>query len=163
MAYIPYSIKVFTNHLNHRYFTTKTKLNGKKAKWIKELATFDFTIIYYKGAKNPINNLFRQFNFKDNNELSTTKRQPLPNFLFKFQEHLKNTKNDLAEKQSIDFDETPLLRSVLSLAKAPQDTNSTKVLPTRNKDAKNDPTEEQSIDSSETPLLGNVLSLAGTP
>ncbi len=55
-------------------------------------------IIYYKRAKNPINNLFQQFNFKDNNELSIIKRQSLLNFLSKFQEHLKNIKNNLIKE-----------------------------------------------------------------
>ena len=41
---------------------------------MEELAAFDFTIIYYKEVKNPIDNLFRRLDFKDNNELFTMKR-----------------------------------------------------------------------------------------
>jgi len=82
---------------------------------MEELIAFDFTIIYYKGVKNLINGLFRRFDFKNDNKLSTTKCQPLPSFLSKFQEHLKDTKNDSIEEQSIDFDKTSLFRSVLSL------------------------------------------------
>ena len=32
LAYILYSIKMFIDHLNHCYLTTKAKLNGKKAR-----------------------------------------------------------------------------------------------------------------------------------
>ncbi len=74
------------------------KLNGKEVRWIEELVTFDFTIIYYEGVKNPINNLFRRSDFKDDNELFATKRQPLLNFLSKFQEYLKDTKNNLVKE-----------------------------------------------------------------
>src|SRR6266699_6984500 len=88
LIYILYSIEMFINHLNHHYLTIKTKLNNREIKWIEKLIAFNFIIIYYKKAKNPINGLFRQFNFKDNNELFTTKRQSLLNFLSKFQEYL---------------------------------------------------------------------------
>jgi len=90
-------------------------LNGREARWIKELVAFDFTIIYYKKAKNPINSLSRQPDFKDDSELSTTKRQLLLNFLFKFQKHLRDVKSNPIKKQNIDFNETLLFKSVLSL------------------------------------------------
>ena len=51
---------------------------------MEKLVAFNFTIIYYKKAKNPINNLFQQSNFKDNNKLFITKYQPFLNFLSKF-------------------------------------------------------------------------------
>jgi hypothetical protein len=76
---------VFTNHLNHHYFTTKAKLNGHKARWIEELATFDFTIIYYKKSKNPTDTLLQRFDLKDDSELIVKRHQPLPSFLSKFQ------------------------------------------------------------------------------
>ena len=139
----------------------KTKLNDKETRWIKELITFNFTNIYYKKIKNLINNLFRRSDFKDDNELSTIRRQLLLNFLFKFQKHLKNIKSNLIEEQNIDFNKTPLLRSVLSLIRAPQDINSIKILSIKN-EYKNNPTKEQSIDSNKTPLLGNVLNLIKT-
>ncbi len=65
---------------------------------MKESVTFDFTIIYYKEAKNLINGLFRRFNFKDNNKLFIMRCQPFLNFLSKFQKHLKDMKNDLAKE-----------------------------------------------------------------
>ncbi len=99
---------------------------------MKELIAFNFIIIYYKKAKNLINNLFQRPNFKDNSKLSITKYQPLSNFLSKFQEHLENAKNDLVKKQSIDFNEILLLENILNLVGAPQGTNSIRVLPTRN-------------------------------
>jgi len=83
------------------------------------LTAFDFTIIYYKKVKNLIDSLFQRLDFKDNNELFTIKRQLLPNFLFKFQEYLKDTKNDLIEEQNIDSNKTPLSRNILNLAGAP--------------------------------------------
>ncbi len=65
---------------------------------MEKLATFDFTIIYCKEAKNPIDGLSRRSNFKDDSELSTTKRQFISNFLSKFQEHLKDIKSDLVKE-----------------------------------------------------------------
>ncbi len=117
------------------------KLNDKEVRWIEELTTFNFIIIYRKKAKNPINDLSQQFNFKDDSELSATKHQPLLNFLSKFQEHLKDTKNDLAKKQSINSNKTPLLKNVLNLIGTLQGTNFVKVLPTKS-ESKNNPTEE---------------------
>ncbi len=110
---------MFIDHLNHRYLTTKTKLNGREVRWIEELTTFNFTIIYCKGVKNLIDSLFQRSDFKDDCELFTTRRQLLSNFLSKFQEYLKGTKNDLTEEQSIDFGETSLFKSVLSLVGTP--------------------------------------------
>ncbi len=141
MIYVLCSTKVLTDHLNHRYLATKAKLNGKEAKWIEELAAFDFTIIYHERVKNPIDGLSRRSNFKDDSELFATRRQLLPNFLSKFQEHLGGTKNDPAEEQSIDFDETFLPRNVLSLIGVPQGTNSARMLPARS-ESKSDPAEE---------------------
>ena len=74
------------------------KLNDKKARWIEKLIAFNFTIIYCKKAKTPINSLSQRSDFKDNNELSITKRQFLLNFLSKFQEHLKDAKNNPIEE-----------------------------------------------------------------
>ena len=75
---------MFINHLNHYYLIIKVKLNDRETRWIEKLIAFDFTIIYYKKAKNLIDNLSQRSNFKDNNELSITRRQPLLNFLSKF-------------------------------------------------------------------------------
>ncbi len=85
---------------------------------MEKLITFDFIIIYCKKAKNLTNGLSRRSNFKDNNELFIMRRQSFLNFLSKFQKHLKNTKNDPAEEQNIDSNETPLFKSVLNLVKA---------------------------------------------
>ena len=85
---------------------------------MKELIAFDFIIIYCKGIKNLIDGLFQRSNFKDDNELFTTKRQPLLNFLSKFQKHLKNIKNNPIKKQNIDFNKTPLSKNILNLIKA---------------------------------------------
>ncbi len=81
------------------------------------MTTFDFTIIYYKRAKNPINGLFQRFDFKDNSELFTMRRQPFSNFLSKFQEHLKNINNNLIKEQNIDFNKTSLFKNILNLVK----------------------------------------------
>jgi len=82
---------------------------------MEELAAFDFTIIYRKGAKNLIDGLSRQPNFKDDNELFTIRRQFFPSFLSKFQKYLRDVKNDPIEEQSIDFGETLLFKNVLNL------------------------------------------------
>jgi len=54
LIYILCFTKIFIDYLNYYYLIIKAKLNGKKVKWIEELTTFDFTIIYYKKTKNPI-------------------------------------------------------------------------------------------------------------
>ncbi len=149
---------MFIDHLNHCYLITKTKLNGRETKQIEELTTFDFIIIYYKKVKNPVDNLSRQFDFKDDNELSIIKYQPFPSFLFKFQEYLKDMKNNPVEKQNINSNKIPLFKNVLNLVEILQDTNSIKVLPVKSK-FKSDPIKKQNIDSNKTSLLGSVLSL----
>ena len=92
------------------------------------MTVFNFIIIYYKKVKNLIDNLSRRPDFKDDNKLSTTKYQPLLNFLFKFQEYLRDTKNNPIEKQNIDFNKTFLFENVLNLIEVPQDINSIRVL-----------------------------------
>ena len=62
------------DHLNYCYLITKAKLNGREVRWIEELIAFDFTIIYYKEAKNLIDGLSRRPDFKDDNELFTMRR-----------------------------------------------------------------------------------------
>jgi len=86
---------------------------------MEKLTTFDFTIIYCKRVKNLINGLSRRSDFKDDNELSITRRQLLSNFLSKFQKHLEDTKNDPVKEQNIDFDETFLFKTVLNLIGIP--------------------------------------------
>ena len=73
LTYVLYSIEIFIDHLNHRYLITKAKLNGKKTRWIEKLAAFNFTIIYRERAKNLVDNLSRRSDFKDDNELFTTR------------------------------------------------------------------------------------------
>ncbi len=151
---------MFTDYLNYRYLVTKIKLNDKEARWIEKLTTFDFTIIYREGAKNPTNGLSRRPDFKDDNELFTTRCQLLPNFLSKFQEHLKGAKSDPVEEQSINSGKTLLLRNVLSLIRILQDINFIRVLLIKS-ESKSDPAEEQNIDFDEIPLFRSVLNLVG--
>ena len=89
---------MFIDHLNHRYLITKAKLSDREVRWMEKLIAFDFTIIYCKEAKNLIDGLFRQSDFKNDNELFTTRRQLLLNFLSKFQKYLKGTKSDPAKE-----------------------------------------------------------------
>jgi len=110
---------VFTDYLNYRYLIIKAKLNGKEVRWMEELITFDFMIIYCKRVKNLVDGLFRRPDFKDDSELFIIKCQSFSNFLSKFQEYLEGIKSDPVEKQSIDFDETLLFGSVLNLVKIP--------------------------------------------
>src|SRR6266699_2316114 len=130
---------------------------------MEKLTIFDFIIIYCKKAKNLVNGISRQPDFKDDNELSITKHQFLPNFLSKFQKHLEDVKNDPIKEQNIDSNETLLPRNVLNLAEAPQGINSIGILPVKSEDTKNDPAEEQNIDFNETSLLGNILNLIKAP
>jgi len=82
--------------------------------------------------------------------------------LSKFQEYLKNTKNDPIEKQNIDSGKTFLFKNVLNLVRVLQGINFVGVLLAKSK-SKSDPAKEQSIDFNETPLLENVLNLTGVP
>lgn len=48
---------------------------------MEELATFDFSIIYYKGKKNPVNGLSRQSDHLDCSEVAMMNKEPLDDFL----------------------------------------------------------------------------------
>ena len=65
---------------------------------MEKLTAFNFTIIYCKKVKNLINGLFQRSDFKNDSELFITKCQFLLNFLSKFQEYLKDIKNDSIEE-----------------------------------------------------------------
>jgi len=60
LAYASTSVEVLTDHLNHRYLTTKAKLSWRQARWMQELAVFDFYIEYREGKKNPADRLSRR-------------------------------------------------------------------------------------------------------
>src|SRR5438046_6880335 len=46
-------IKVWLDHQNLKQFMSQTMLNGHQARWLLQLAPYDFTIHYHKGSLNP--------------------------------------------------------------------------------------------------------------
>jgi len=48
-----HAIRVVTDHNNLVGFMTTPKLNGRQARWLMELAEFDFHVVYRQGKKNP--------------------------------------------------------------------------------------------------------------
>jgi len=45
-------VTVYTDHKNLEYFASTKQLNRRQARWAEILSSFDFTIIYRKGALN---------------------------------------------------------------------------------------------------------------
>ena len=84
LAYASTSVEVLTDHLNHRYLTTKAKLSWRQARWMQELAVFDFYIEYREGKKNPADGLSRRPDHWSSSEAAEAKRAPLASFLDKF-------------------------------------------------------------------------------
>ena len=84
LAYVSSTVEVLTDHLNHRYLTTKAKLSWRQARWMQELAIFDFHIEYREGKKNPADGLSRRPDHWDSSEAAEAKRAPLASFLDKF-------------------------------------------------------------------------------
>src|SRR5436189_5009051 len=46
-------IEVWSDHQNLKQFMSQTMLNGRQARWLLQLAPYDFTIHYRKGSLNP--------------------------------------------------------------------------------------------------------------
>ena len=46
-------IEVWSDHQNLKHFMAQTILNGRQARWLLQLAPYDFTIHYRRGALNP--------------------------------------------------------------------------------------------------------------
>ena len=84
LAYVQEPIKVMTDHLNHRYLATKPKLSARQARWMEELAVFDFVIEYREGKKNPADGLSRRPDLRDSSEVEEARRVPLTGFLERF-------------------------------------------------------------------------------
>jgi hypothetical protein len=55
LEYAPSTVRVLSNHNNLRYFMTAKELSPKQARWVGELARFDFEIEYKPGQDNPAN------------------------------------------------------------------------------------------------------------
>jgi hypothetical protein len=47
-----YTVKVYSDHKNLTYFTTTKVLNRRQVRWAEILATYNFEILYRKGAQN---------------------------------------------------------------------------------------------------------------
>jgi hypothetical protein len=48
----PFTIRIRTDHNSLQYFMTKSVLTARQARWLDQLAEFDFTIEYVKGPTN---------------------------------------------------------------------------------------------------------------
>ncbi|XP_044723696.1 integrase core domain-containing protein [Hirsutella rhossiliensis] len=60
LAYTEQKITVLTDHLNHKYFMSKTKLTNRQMNALDQLCSFDFEILYRPGLKNPADGLSRR-------------------------------------------------------------------------------------------------------
>ena len=85
LAYVQEPVQVMTDHLNHRYLATKAKLSARQARWMEELAVFDFVIEYREGKKNPADGLSRRPDLRDSGEVEEARRAPLASFLERFE------------------------------------------------------------------------------
>lgn len=73
------------DHLNHRYLATKTRISGREARWMEELAPFSFIIEYREGKKNLADGLSRRPDHLDRSELALARKCLLETFLGKFE------------------------------------------------------------------------------
>ena len=60
-----YTTRVFSDHANLQYFTTKQMLTRRQACWSLFLATFDYVIIPKPGKFNKANGLSRRPDYKE--------------------------------------------------------------------------------------------------
>lgn len=65
LAYSSRPTQVFTDHLNHTYLATKTKVSHKQAAAFDMLAPFNFTITHTPGRINPADPLSRRVDHRD--------------------------------------------------------------------------------------------------
>lgn len=96
LAYVQQTVEVLTDHLNHQYLATKAKLSARQARWMEELAAFDFIIKYREGKKNPADGLSRRPDHWDRNEVAEAKSAPLANFLNHFHHSIALSKRSCA-------------------------------------------------------------------
>jgi len=61
----PHLTKIFSDHANLRYFTTKQSLTCRQARWALFLATFDYEIIPKPGKINKADALSQQPDYKE--------------------------------------------------------------------------------------------------
>jgi hypothetical protein len=106
LAYVRATVEVWTDHLNHRYLATKPKLSPRQARWMEELAIFDFTIEYREGKKNPADGLSRRPDHRDGGEAAEAMRAPLANFLDRF----VSEKGHRATGDIVGTSKSPLIR-----------------------------------------------------
>ena len=60
-----YTTRVFSDHANLQYFTTKQTLTRRQARWSLFLATFDYVIIPKPGKFNKADGLSRRPDYKE--------------------------------------------------------------------------------------------------
>ena len=64
----PAGIEVWSDHENLKRFTAQTTLNGRQARWLIQLAPYDFSIHYRKGTLNPADGPSRRPDYTDAND-----------------------------------------------------------------------------------------------
>jgi hypothetical protein len=62
-------IEVWSDHQNLKRFMSQTVLNGRQARWLVQLAPYDFTIHYRKGSLNPADGPSRRPDYREEQEV----------------------------------------------------------------------------------------------
>ena len=84
LAYSKYKVEILTDHLNHRYLSTKSNLSNKQVSWLQQLEPFNYEIIYRPGKENPADGLSRRPDYEDPIGREEAKQTLIPGFEKKF-------------------------------------------------------------------------------
>ena len=71
-------IEVWSDHENLKKFMSQTSLNGRQARWLIQLAPYDFTIHYRKGHLNPADGPSRRPDYMDEKGPDTAVARLMP-------------------------------------------------------------------------------------
>jgi transposase InsO family protein len=71
-------IEVWSDHENLKQFMTQATLNGRQARWLIQLAPYDFTIHYRKGKLNPADGPSRRPDYVDEEGPDTVVSRLMP-------------------------------------------------------------------------------------
>ena len=92
-----------TDHLNHSFLATKQSLSGRYARWLDDLAPYDFVIIYRPGLKNRADGLSKRPDHCDLEERKEAFRELLPEFQAKFRTEGIGEVDDTSQYPQISF------------------------------------------------------------
>jgi hypothetical protein len=71
-------IEVWSDHENLKRFMSQTTLNGRQARWLMQLAPYDFSIHYRKGSLNPADGPSRRPDYMEDEAPNTTVSRLMP-------------------------------------------------------------------------------------